>query len=282
MNLYPTGNSLLTITGEIGPGIWEHELSVATLYMERGDRARFWRRWDAFLLSGPEHGHIFRRVGEKLLYHTESFLPASDDGRPCLLLIFGNPASQSTKAGMCFAHEAGGREHRIWGALRDGGLLSFTSPAANESDPALANHARRTEILGMEYASDFRIGVDVLFSMPSPASDPRWSGVAGLRRLFGAVALRRIAEAEGARISNVIARERCVGAIAFQKDAYEALVDPTAPEYTLLRARAGSLWGTLRDSRVPLTCAPPTRYAHTSQFRSILRQCRARFLEEAG
>ena len=68
------------------------------------------------------------------------------------------------------------------------------------------NSQRTKALFDLDYASDFRIGLAVFYSMPSPASDPKWNGVAGLRRLFHAKALSVIADSEKRRINHLIDR----------------------------------------------------------------------------
>ncbi|MGH3921668.1 MAG: hypothetical protein ACRDTT_02125, partial [Pseudonocardiaceae bacterium] len=136
------------------------------------------------------------------------------------------------------------------------------------------NAARRTQLLSGQYQSPFRIGIDVFFTFPSPASAPRWSGVAGLKTLFGSRALRLIAEAERARLSTTIAQYMAKpgAVVAFQRDAYEGLRERSAPPYAATTARAGELSSaSAAGCAVPLFGAPPTRLAHSHAFHAVLR-----------
>ncbi len=52
--------------------------------------------------------------------------------------------------------------------------------------------------MGLDYDSPYRVGLAVFISMPSAASGP-WSGIAGVRKLLGARAMKRLIAAERTR-----------------------------------------------------------------------------------
>jgi len=266
---------LLTKLAEISPGIQQYALDLRQLYPDGSSRARFEARWEAFVDDNHEYRELFECRGDKLVYQTESFLPPSDSSRIPVLLLLGNPALQSVQAGMCFAFERGSlSEHRFWRALRAAGWLSFDDAHLANGDVAERNAARRKDLLNAAYESPFLIGIDVFFSFPSPASTPRWAGVAGLVRLFGQPAIRGIAAAERSRLGATIAAHVRRGAVvAFQRDAYEYLRDPLARPYSVAAARAGTLSCRLAAGQpVRLFAAPPTRFAHTQAFRDVLHE----------
>ena len=267
------GAMLLTKLAEISPGIQQYVLDLRQLYPDGNSRARFGVRWDAFVNDNCEYRELFERCGDKLVYQTESFLPPRDNSRTAVLLLLGNPALQSVQAGMCFAFERGSLiEHRFWRALRAAGWLSFDDAHLSHDDIAERNASRRKDLLNASYESPFLIGIDVFFSFPSPASTPKWAGVAGLVRLFGQPAVRVIAAAERSRLGAAIAAHPGYGAVvAFQRDAYEYLRGPSSRPYSVAAARAGTLSCRLATSQaVQLFAAPPTRFAHTQAFRDVL------------
>ena len=91
------------------------------------ERQRFAARWPEFLESDPANVDIYQRDGDRLIYFTEHLVPTKTDDRPPLLLVLGNPASHSAKAGMFFSFEAGAREHRFWkDILRPAGVLNLS------------------------------------------------------------------------------------------------------------------------------------------------------------
>jgi hypothetical protein len=265
---------LLCYIDETTPGIHRYGLNLQTLYRDRADRRRFEHRWCDFAASDPDHADLFRRDDDMLIYPTESFLTRNVDTRPSVLLVLGNPASQSVRAGMCFAFERGSQyEHRFWRALRSTGWLSFNEPCLVEPDVAARNAQRRDQLLSGRYQSPFRLGIDVFFTFPSPASTPRWSGVSGLKTLFGSHAFRLIATAERERLAQTIARFMMTpgAVVAFQRDAYEGLRANAAPPYAAPIARDGLLASpSTAGHPVPLFGAPPTRLAHTRAFHQVL------------
>ena len=102
----------------------------------------------------------------------------------------------------------------------------------------------------------------MFLTLPSEASGSCWSGVAGIKRLLGAKAIKRVFDDERDRIVK-IAEDFLSGggAVAtFQRDAWEALRCHGDPKYALKYAKRGELRGTLIGSRnIPLYGLPPTR-----------------------
>ena len=99
------------------------------------------------------------------------------------------------------------------------------------------------EIFDLGYGSPFRIGISLFFTIPSPASGNKWSGICGLERLFGRKGLRKIEVEEKKRIKYLI-REYLspdCGVIAFQKNAYEGIRGSQGPEYKQSKAFEGAL-----------------------------------------
>jgi len=60
-------------------------------------------KWDRFLESNPHNSKIFAKTGNRLSYQSEQLIPEKRDDRPPLLLVLGNPASQSVANGMFFS-----------------------------------------------------------------------------------------------------------------------------------------------------------------------------------
>ena len=199
---------LLQFIDEVSPGIRRYRLDLGELYPDSEARARFEARWQEFVESTADHDDLFTREADSIVYRTESFLPREQDGRTPVLLVLGNPASHSVRAGMCFAFEKGQHtEHRFWRALAAANWLSFDdAPGGPEQDVAARNARRRADLLAGRYESPFLVGIDVFFTFPSPASAPAWAGVSGLAKLFGRPAMRVLASAERTRLAATIAR----------------------------------------------------------------------------
>jgi hypothetical protein len=165
-------------------GIHQCELNLSSLYPTSNQFHSFQARYQEFLVSDPANGKIFSLSNDRLIYRTETFITDQKDDRPPLMLLLGNPASHSIDAGMCFAFERDSKEHRFWKGLDQTGILRFNYSTSPQDDPASLNSKRRATLLNLDYVSPFRVGIAVFYSIPSPASEQKWSGVSGLRRLL--------------------------------------------------------------------------------------------------
>lgn len=242
-------------------GIQKVTFSISSLYSGEKPRGQFEKRFCEFLKSHPAHSEIFERTGDKITYRTESIIPTKDSPRHPLLLVFGNPASQSVESKMFFSFEGKRREHRFWKILREAEIVCF-SPITKSDSICKVNQLRKEALYELSYCSPFRIGLAVYYSMPSPASNAPWAGVAGLHRLFGKEALGKIGKYEKRRIARIIKEfvSPSGTVIAFQKDAYLAIKSSASPDYKLEEAKAGHLVGTCHcDTGIKLFCLPPTR-----------------------
>ena len=268
---------LLQFIDEVSPGICRYRLDLPELYPDSEARVRFEARWQEFVESSADHDDLFRREADSIVYRTESLLPREHDGRPPVLLVLGNPASHSVRAGMCFPFEKGHQtEHRFWRALAAANWLSFDdAPGRPAEDVAARNARRRAVLLAGRYGSPFLVGIDVFFTFPSPASAPAWAGVSGLVKLFGRPTIRLLAAAERTRLASTISRyvTEQGAVVAFQRDAYEGLRDQAAPPYTTADARGARLGSeSAAGCPVRLFGVPPTRMAHTQMFRRVLTE----------
>jgi hypothetical protein len=79
------------------------EIDLDLLFDTCRERKRFEEKWDRFLESNPHNSKIFAKTGSRLSYQSEQLIPEKRDDRPPLLLVFGNPASQSVANGMFFS-----------------------------------------------------------------------------------------------------------------------------------------------------------------------------------
>jgi len=177
-----------------------------------------------------------------------------------LLLVFGNPASHSVKSGMFFAFKGNGKENRFWkNILRPSGILNLSFDPTQSIETI--NIQRRELFLDLNYDSPFRIGLCVFISMPS-APGGKWGGVAGVQRLIGARALRRLEEVETERVIECAKRfvTRNGAVVSFQKNAWNSLCSDGDPLYDINLAKTGKLIGRLKDrSDILLFGIPPTR-----------------------
>jgi hypothetical protein len=182
--------------------------------------------------------------------------------RPSLLLVLGNPASQSVASGMFFSFEGNGAEHRFWkGILKPSGILQLSNDKNRPVDKL--NAIRQKQLLDLAYNSPFRIGLCVFITLPS-APGGSWGGVAGVQKLIGVRALRKLEQEETVRVFK--SAEKFINSkgavIAFQKNAWNSLRSEKDAEYSIGAARAGMLIGTLKGCNdLALFCVPPTRLA---------------------
>jgi hypothetical protein len=258
-------------------GIQEFELDLTLLYPTIEERNKFRLRFENFLQSDSFHQHIISLHGDFLRYLSEIFISNKEDERPPLLLLLGNPASHSVAAGMCFAFEKGGYEHRFWRILRETGVLEFNQQTSFNNDPTTRNEEKREALQELDYRSPFRIGIAVFYSLPSSASDPKWSGVNGVRKLFGKKALEKISACEEQRIGALLSKFMGDhgGILAFQKDAYNRIRSFDTPPYSRDLARRGLLLGQYTHfSQIYLAGSPPTRMMNSEDGKLALKQCK--------
>jgi hypothetical protein len=237
----------------------ECALDLSKLYPSRIAFEEFRKRYEEFRCCDQWNEKVYKLKGRKLLYRSEQLVPAKSNGKPPLLLVFGNPATHSVEAGCFFAFKDG-RENPFWRSLLGkAGIIKF--PSGRGTAVREQNATRAKQILSLEYESPFRVGFCVYFSMPSPAGG-KHSGVAGIRKLLHTGAWRIVIELEKARIlhvtRNFMNREGIV--VTFQKSAWEGLRSENDPFYSISKARGGGLRGVLRGMpHVRLLGAPPTR-----------------------
>jgi len=246
-------------------------ISLSKLFPTRDERENFNRRYLSFLDSDVDNRCIYELKPGSLFYTTEQLIPAKTDERPPLLLIFGNPATHSVKGGMFFSSKNDGKENKFWKhLLQPAGILNLVLAEGLSSKER--NRLRVERMLALTYDTPFRIGLCVYWSMPSSAGGT-WSGVAGIRKLIGGRALRRLERYERERVIEVVKRFLVPGGVAvtFQKDAWNGLRSVNDPEYSIGLAKAGRLRGTLGAfPHIPLLGVPPTRLLGPT--RKVLRQ----------
>jgi hypothetical protein len=254
------------------------EINLKRLFPAPKERDRFNKKWNDFLKSKQFDKKIFKLEGDYLKYQSEQLIPSKPDDRPSLLLILGNPAIHSIKEGMFFSFEGDKKEHRFWNRiLKPAGVLDLPYDK-NLNIPEL-NDQRKKQLLNLDYKSPFRIGLCVFISMPSAASCPKWSGIAGVQKLIGAKAMKELEKEESLRIIECAKKFLLPKGVAvtFQKNAWNALRSDKDPKFKLALAKDGKLKGRLKEMpNIPLLGVPPTRLSGPCS--KILRQ----LLEEHG
>jgi len=233
------------------------EVSVNARELMKDHFQEFKDRLSEFRNSDDE-GTVCEDIKDDLLvYQTESLHPKQKrPERIPLLFLFGNPAPHSVKKGMFFSYERDCKEHRFWKVLAESKIFEIYEQV---DDLNIRNKLRKEKLLGTSYTSPFQIYLDVFYSMPSPATG-KWSGVAGLKRLFGRNAFERISELEKKRVESMIKKHLSPNGVVltFQKDAYDKIKSGSSPEYA--REKAGRIEGNCEIvPEIKLYCLAPTR-----------------------
>ena len=248
------------------------ELDLLKLYPDHNKLGEAQDRFRRFMKSDDDLKDIYRLDGNRLFYDSEQLIPEKTNGKPSLLMVFGNPAPLSIKQGMFFGYEGDRKEHRFWKHILKGaginGLIFEDGVSVEER-----NEQRRTRVFDLKYKAQVRLGFCVYISMPSPASHEKWGGVAGIHRLFGKNAMAVISKYETERVLKIAKRFLSDGgkAAAFQKNAWEGLRAEKDPQYKLELAKKGKLIGSLRGMNdIPLYGLPPTRL--TGPCREALKE----------
>lgn len=241
------------------PGQIKCTIDLSKLFRTSQEFDSFYRKWPPFLKSDPYNKKIYKLKQNKLIYKSEQLVPTRSDSRPSILLVLGNPASHSVENGMFFSFEKDGIEHRFWKIMRTSGILDL--PVQSHLSIKEQNIQRKQHLLELKYKTPFRIGLCVFMSMPSgPSKD--YSGVAGIQKLIGVKAMRRLEVEETRKVIKCAKKFLSPNgiAVAFQKNAWNALRSKGDPEYKINLARQGGLKGKLKGmTNIPLFCVPPTR-----------------------
>lgn len=271
-------NAVLIESEVLDQGLERYTINLANLYPNPQDRIHFEQRWVEFYNSDPANVDIMWKSDTSLIYNSESIVPSVESRKPPLLLVFGNPAPHSVKAGIPFAYEGNGKEHRIWKVLRNTSLIDFGLDHNNLDQDGM-NLRRKKQLHNLEYISDYKISFIQYFSMPSIPSKIPWTGVGGLFRLFGSNAMKLIEEVELKRIKAIVDSFMTNGGIivAFQKDAYNGLKSEQMSTYSIDLAKTNRLRGeSMFGKGYELICAPPTRLLHSKAMFNVLNSLKLR------
>jgi len=236
------------------------KINLDRLFQEPKERVKFNAKWKDFIASDPDNKKIYKKNGNILSYNSEQLTPTKTDKRPPFLLVLGNPAAHSVESGTFFAFKSNKKELRFWSSI-----LKPADVMDLPFEPGLSieklNKERRDALFNLKYGTSYRIGLSVIISMPS-APGGLWGGVAGVQKLIGAKAMRRLEREETKRVlgcaKKFVTPNGAV--IAFQKNAWNNLHSENDPDYKLTLVRKGKLKGHLKgEPKIPLFCVQPTR-----------------------
>ena len=77
-------------------------LNLKQLFREFKQRRLFDQKWPEFLASHENNRDVYILKGDTLEYYSEQLIPTKINNKPSLLLVFGNPATQSIQNQMFF------------------------------------------------------------------------------------------------------------------------------------------------------------------------------------
>lgn len=243
---------------KMGVGNYQCILDLKKLYPNNQDLLNFNSRWKDFYASDKTNLHIFTRKGDIISYPHKSWIPYLKDKKDPVLFLFGNPAPHSVYKDVYFAYEGKGTEHRFWKVFRELGFIDLSGTDINI----------KNKFLNLKYNSPFCLGFEVIYTFPSTASKPKWSGVVGLERLFGKMAISKILKIEKVRLKSIITSFLINGGviIAMQKDAYNSVGNN---KYNLNLAVNGKLVSNY-NNKIKIFGTPPTRWLYTKKMKNLL------------
>ena len=253
---------------EIRQGNVECTIDLESLYQDE-EMKKFNSRWEEFFGSDKANASVFKRNGNTIIYPHKSWIPSKKDNKPSVLMLLGNSASHSVRDDIYFAYEGNGSEHRFWKVFRELGYIDISS------DPK----TMKKDFFNLKYESPFRLGFEVLYTFPSSASKPKWSGVTGLERLFRKKVMKLMFESERARVLPLIREFTKDGGavIALQKDAYDSVAQNC---YNLKQAVNFELRSEF-DNSIRIYGTPPTRRLYTKNMKELLRNIKEEILNNS-
>lgn len=243
-----------------GPGIeLKCTIDLSKLFPDAENRRRFQNHYRNFCNSQPTICNIIQELKSSLTYQSEQLIPTKRDSRPPVLFVFGNPAIHSIKNGMFFSSEGkNGREHRFWKSILPKAGVEGLNFNGEEDE---RNKQRLRALLDLNYKASIRIGLCVFISFPSAASG-EYSGIQGVKKLFGSKAIAELLKHEKERVLSVIKKfVTNDGAVfTFQSDAWNGLKRAQNSVYKIKRAKSKQLAGEVDGlPGIRLFGLPPTR-----------------------
>lgn len=240
-------------------GSYTCRLDLDQVFNNSNERVRFESKWLDFMHSDTWNSKVFYKDKNIIQYYHKSWIPEKPSRKPKLLLLAGNPAPHSTYKSVCFGQENNQGEHRFWKVLRESNILEINSRL----------DGIKTRFFDEEYTSDFQVGIEVLFSFPTPASHKLWSGVQGIKKLFGQKAFEKIYLEEQARLRFVIQNYLNNGGtiVTFQRDVFESISNTKYSYQNVLKGET-----VVKLGSVTIYAAPPTRLVYSQSMKDVLQK----------
>lgn len=232
-------------------------LSLHKLYESSDQKRLFLQRLNTFLQSDRNLQAIIKVEKSTLILtyqYNELLCKRTDPSKRNLILVFGNPSPHSIKEKIMFSYEgANFRTHRVWKVLSETRIINLDGILLDQThkDYKTAGKIRNGLIRSGKASDEFNVSMLSYFSFPSASSALTWSGVAGIKKLFGSTAWSKIKKIENDRfLKNLSSYTGDSKILVFQKDAYDNIVENG------------------RKSNVELLS--PTRLWYSTQFKNQL------------
>lgn len=242
---------------QVSEGVYNCIIDLSQIYSTKNEIEKFNNRFNSFMPSDKNLLKLIKRTDNIIKYPHKSWIPFQTNERPPLLFLFGNPAPHSVLDDIYFSYEGKGIPHRFWKIMKEIGIIDIdTNPKTIKND-----------FFKQNYKSSYFIGMDVIFTFPTPSSEKKWSGVQGIYKLFGKKATEKLINHEKLRINNIIKNlnNRNLKIVAMQKDAFEAISNI---KYDIKKAVNGELH--VRNNNIDIWGTPPTRWLYTQKMKSLL------------
>ena len=171
--------------------------------IDQNQLSEFSRQFEIISASDTDFKDLCSLKNGMLRYESETLLPLVGEGfKPKVLLVYGNPSTQSVKNGMFFfSKSAEHHRHAMWGKLAKAKLVYDLKSKISNLLTARQEEANLRQLMMLSGTSSkkYLVGMTTFYSMPTPASGHKFSGVAGLEKLFSPI-IEKIATMEAKRI----------------------------------------------------------------------------------
>jgi len=167
-----------------------------------------------------------------LKYRSESLFPEAnkiDPNKKKILIILGNPATNSVVNGMFFFSRTNGDRHQFWGKLEKAGLIQKLNKCIDDREKEAI--IRRTAIYSGNTSDKYVLGLTTFYSLPTPVkpgnidevrkypNKNRYGDAMGVEKLF-VTSLQRLQEMEYDRINSYVFAKNAIWVFT-QKSSYE-------------------------------------------------------------
>jgi len=187
---------------QINSGNFIAELNLKRL-LDKEQLSEFSRQFNMISTDDNNFNALCSLKNGVLRYESQTLLPLVGEGfKPKVLLVYGNPSTQSVRNSMFFFSKSNDHHrHFMWGKLANAGLVYGLKSKMSNSLTARQEEAnlRKLMILSGTSSKKYLVGMTTFYSLPTPASGHKYSGVAGVEKLFAPV-VDKIAGMEAKRI----------------------------------------------------------------------------------